>query len=185
MRDANIRKNRESLLALELDELKTFIPEKTTKKESAPAAKSRKRKLSPQDTEDGDESDAKLSKKRAAQDITNTSGVRRSARNAGRVVDYKSEVVKTSPEVISAAAKIAANSEGKNTLERRHTPYVDSFAVVQSLTTARDVGNSMAIFPASRLANGGLPGTSRSKYYGSRIGHIYRREACSADSVHA
>ena len=31
----------------------------------------------------------------------------------------------------------------------------------------------MATFPASRLANGGLPGTSRSKHYGSRIGHIY------------
>lgn len=128
MRDENIRRNRESLLALELDQLKTFVPQTTTKKGSAPAEKSRKRKLTPQDTKDEDESDVKLSKTRAAQDITNTSGVRRSARNAGRVVDYKSEVVKNSPEVISTAAKIAANSENKNTSERRHSPYVDSFA---------------------------------------------------------
>jgi len=126
-RDENIRKNRESLLALELDQLKTYIPQKTTKKGSASAEKSRKRKLPPQDTKDEDGSDVKLSKTRATQDITNTSGMRRSARNAGRVVDYKSEVVKTLPEVISTAAKIAANSESKSALERRHNPYVNSF----------------------------------------------------------
>jgi len=128
MRDENIRRNRESLLTLELDQLKTFVPQKTTKKGSAPAEKSRKRKLPPQDAKEEDESDVKLSKTRAAQDITNTSGVRRSARNAGRVVDYKSEVVKNLPQVISTAAKIAANSESKKTSERRHNPYVDSFA---------------------------------------------------------
>jgi E3 ubiquitin-protein ligase UHRF1 len=124
-RDENIRRNREMLLALGLDELKTYVPPKTVK-EVVPAAKSRKRKSPPlQDTKDEDESDAKISKTRAAQDITNTSGVRRSARNAGKVIDYKSEAVTTLPEVISAAARIAKNSEGKSTLERRHNPYVD------------------------------------------------------------
>ena len=117
------------ILALGLDELKTYVPPKTTKKEAIPAVKSRKRKSPlPRDMGDEDESDAKVSNTRAAQDITNTSGVRSSARHAGKVVDYKSEIVITLPEVISTATKIAKNSEGKNTLERRHNPYVDPLA---------------------------------------------------------
>ena len=113
------------LLALGLDELKTYEPAKTTK-EAIPAVKSRKRKSPPpQDKEDEDESDAKVSKTRAAQDVTNTSGVRRSARHAGNVVDYKSESVTTLPEVISTAAKIVKNGEGKSARERRHDPCVD------------------------------------------------------------
>ena len=117
------------LLALGLDELKTYVPSNTAKKEAAPAAKSRKRKSPPlQDTKDEDESDAKISKTRAAQDITDTSGVRRSARNAGRVIDYKSEVVTTLPEVVSAAAKVVRNSESRGISERRHNPYVDPLA---------------------------------------------------------
>ena len=91
------------ILALGLDELKTYVPPKTTK-EAIPAVTSRKRKSPPlQDMEDEDESDAKVSKTRAAQDITNTFGVRRSARHAGKVVNYKSEIVTTPPEVISTA----------------------------------------------------------------------------------
>ena len=128
-RNENIKRNREMLLALGLDELKTYVPPKTTKKDVVPAAKSRKRKSPPlQDTKDEDKSDPKVSKTRADQDITNTSGVRRSSRNAGKVVYYKSEVVQTLPEVISTAAKIVRNSEGRSTSERRHSPYVDRLA---------------------------------------------------------
>ncbi|KAF9643648.1 hypothetical protein BDM02DRAFT_3104129 [Thelephora ganbajun] len=122
-RDDNIKRNRETLLALGLDELKTYIPPKTAKKDVAPTAKSRKRKSpSLQDSKEEDESGAKVLRTHATQDITNASGVRRSARNAGKTVDYKSEVIKTLPEVISTAAKNAQNSEGKKTSERRHTP---------------------------------------------------------------
>ena len=122
----NIKRNRELLLALGLDNLKEYVPQATTKKEAAPTAKSRKRKSPPvKDEEDEDESGGKVSKTRAAQDITNTSGARRSARNAGKVVDYKKEVVTALPEVISTAAKSAKNSEGKGMSERRHSPYVD------------------------------------------------------------
>ena len=122
-RAENIKRNRELLLSLGLDALKNYVPPKTVKE--APAAKSRKRKSPlPQDTKDEDESKTKVTKTRATQDITNTSSVRRSARNTGRVVDYKSEVVKTFPEVISTAAKIAMNSENKKTSGRRHNPYV-------------------------------------------------------------
>lgn len=125
----NIERNRELLRSLGLDELKTFVPPKTVKE--APTAKSRKRKSPPlQDTKDGDESNAKVSKTRAAQDITDASGVRRSARNAGKFIDYKSEVVKTFPEVISTAAK----SGGKSTSERRHNPYVDLFTRCYTIT---------------------------------------------------
>ena len=133
-RNENIKRNREMLLALGLDELKTYVPPKTTK-EVIPAVKSRKRKSPPlQDMKDEDESDAKVSKTGAAQDITNTSGVRRSARHAGKVVDYKSEIVTTLPEVISTAAKIAKNGEGKSTQERRYDPYVDPLIHCHQIT---------------------------------------------------
>lgn len=126
-RAENIKKNRELLLALGLDELKNYVPPKATKKDMGPVAKSRKRKSPPpQDAKDEDGSEAKVVKTGVAQDIKNTSGVRRSARNAGRMVDYKSEVVTSLPELISTAAKNANNSEGKSSLERRHTPYVES-----------------------------------------------------------
>ena len=124
-RDENIQRNKELLLALELEELKAYVPPKTTKKDLVPAAKSRKRKSPPQDAEGENESNTKVLKTRAAEGITDASGVRRSARNAGKVVDYKSEVVKTFPEAISHAAKVALESDRKNALERRHDPYVD------------------------------------------------------------
>ena len=125
-RDENIKRNRELLMTLGLDELKAYVPPKVTKKNIPPAAKSRKRKSPPlEDATSDDEPNAKALKTRATQDITNTSGVRRSARNSGKVVDYKSEVVKAAPEIISPAARIAANSEGKKTLERLHSPYVN------------------------------------------------------------
>ena len=117
-RDANIKRNTELLKALGLDELKKYIPPKITKKDAPATAKSRKRK-SPS-TEDEVKPDAKAVKTRPAQDITNTSGVRRSARNAGKTVDYKSEVVKTFPEAISEAAKIAIKSERKANSERQN-----------------------------------------------------------------
>jgi len=185
-RAENIKRNRELLLSLELDELKKYVPPKTVK-EGASAAGSRKRKSPPpQDTKDENESNTKVSKTCATQDITNTSGVRRSARNAGRAVDYKSEVAKTSPLVISTAAKIAMNSESKKTSERRHTPYVIySPLAMQLLTATYNVGNGMEIFPISKLANGGRQGTSHSKYYRLLIKHVCYREACSADSIHA
>lgn len=173
------------LLALGLDELKTYVPPKTTKKDTVPA-KSRKRKSPPPlDPKNEDESDTKVLKTRATQDITNT-GIRRSARNAGKVVDYKKEVVKAAPEVISPAARNAKNSEGKSTLERRHSPYVNLRA--RCHITVNDVipaGSSMAIFPMLRLASGGRPGALSSNPYRSRIKRIRYREACSADSIHA
>ena len=128
-RDANIKRNRDLLLALELGELKTFIPPKVTKKDAPPVPKSRKRKSPP--PEDEVKFDAKAVKTRPAQDITNTSGVRRSARNAGKNVDYKSEVVKASPMAISEAARIAIKSERKANSERQN-PYVN-FLVARSL----------------------------------------------------
>jgi len=124
-RAENIKRNREMLLDLGLDELKKYVPPKTTKKDVAPVTQSRKRKSPPQDAEDGNESNAKVLKTRAAEGITDASGARRSARNAGKVVDYKSEVVKTFPEAISLAAKVALDSDRKNALERLHSPYVD------------------------------------------------------------
>lgn len=128
-RELKIKKNRELLLALGLDELKKYVPPKDAKNEAVPAAKSRKRKSPPsQDAKDEDEPGAKVLKTRVTRDITNTSGVRRSTRNAGKVVDYKSEIVRMPPEVISTAAKNAKDSEGKSTLERRHNPYVDPSA---------------------------------------------------------
>ena len=123
-REENIKRNRDILLALGLDELKTYVPPKATRKDVAPAAKSRKRKSPP--AEDDVDIGIKAVKTRAAQDITNTSGVRRSARNAGKTVDYNSEVVQSVPEVVSAAAKIAVNSERRAASERRQNPYVNS-----------------------------------------------------------
>ena len=161
----NIQRNREMLLALGLDELKKYVPPKATKKDVAAVAKSRKRKSPPQDAEDESESNGKVLKTRTAQSITDASGVRRSARNTGRVVDYKSEVVKTFPEAISLAAKVALASDRKNTLERRHNPYVDLSAtvVIRPLTPPFNAGSNMATFPTLRSANGGRQGTLRSE----------------------
>jgi hypothetical protein len=183
-RNENIKRNREALLALGLDELKAYVPPKATKK--APAAKSRKRKSPPLQDADEDESKAKALKTRAAQEITNTSGVRRSARNAGKEVDYKSEIVRTLPEVISTAAKNAKNSESKSALERRHNPYVDPPASCHTIVNAYcRVGNVMATSPTSRLVIGGQQGTLRLNPHRPRIRHVLYREACSADAVHA
>ncbi|KAF9781005.1 PUA-like domain-containing protein [Thelephora terrestris] len=119
-REENIKRNRELLMSLGLDELKTYVPPKATKKDVPPAAKSRKRKSPP--PEDDTDLGVKAVKTRAAQDTTNTSGVRRSARNAGKTIDYKSEVVQALPGVVSAAAKIAMNSERRANSERRQNP---------------------------------------------------------------
>ena len=126
----NIKRNQELLFSMDLDELKSYVPKKTETKDVAPAVKSRKRKSPPprDAKEEEEEFEAKLVKTRATQDITNTSGVRRSARNAGKTVDYKSEVVKTFPEAISTAAKVAMNSEKKASSGRRYDPCVNSFS---------------------------------------------------------
>ena len=127
-RDQNIQRNKDLLVTLGLDSMKEFVPSKM--KEVAPPAKPRKRKSPPhRDIEEGDELEAKIVKTRATQDITNTSGMRRSARNAGKTVDYKSEVVVNLPEVVSTAAKIAMNSGKKAASDRRENPYVNIFSL--------------------------------------------------------
>jgi len=126
LRDENIKTSRATLLALELDKLKTYHIPSRTMRGAAPAAKTRKRKLlPPQDTEDEDGPDAKVSKKHAAQDITSTSGVRRSTGSAGKVTACESAADGTLPGVVSTSVKIVTNGEGKSTLERRHSPYVN------------------------------------------------------------
>lgn len=104
--------------------MKNYVPSKTTKSKDRVPEKSRKRKSPPKNEDDVD---TKVVKTRAAQDITNTSGVRRSARNAGKTVDYKSEVVKTFPEATSEAARIAMMSERKAASRDRQNPYVILF----------------------------------------------------------
>ena len=120
----NIKRNQELLFSMDLDELKSYAPKKTETKDVAPAVKSRKRKSPPpssvEEEEEEEEFGAKLVKTRATQDITNASGVRGGARNAGKTVDHKSEVVKTLPEVISTAARVAMNSEKKARSGRRY-----------------------------------------------------------------
>ena len=185
-RAENLKKNKALLQELGLDELKMYVPPKTAKKDIAPTAKSRKRKSPPPQDEKGENgSNAKALKTRAAEDITNASGMRRSARNAGKVVDYKSETVKTLPEVISHAAKIAENAGGKRSLERLHTPYVDLSVATQPLTLLCNVGNSTVTFLRLRLVVGGRRGVLHPDPRRSRVDHILHREACSADAIHA
>ncbi|KAF9779718.1 PUA-like domain-containing protein [Thelephora terrestris] len=128
-REENIERNRELLTFLGPDELKAYVPPKTTKKDAVNT--------------------------RAAQDITNTSGVRRSARNAGKTIDYKSEVVQALPELVSAAAKIAMNSERR---------------LVARTLVQRVVWR--------RKQYGSIPGIEVDEWWPTR-------EACSADAVHA
>jgi hypothetical protein len=152
--------NLEVLLALGFNELKNYVP---PKKEAVLAAKSRKRKSPPlRDTKDGDRSDAKVSRTRAARDITNTSGVRRSARNAGKVIDYKNEPLKPSlrlPLLPRRSRSIVKARAPRNVATTRMWAYFP--AVMKSLTAACNVGNSVAIFLTSRLAIGGRPGALR------------------------
>ena len=100
-------------------------PRRPRRSTEVPAARSCKRKSLP--PQDEDEPDTKLSKTRAAQDITNTPGAWRSTRNAGMVVDYEGEVVKTLTEVIFTSAEIMGNSEGRSTSEC-HNSYADRLA---------------------------------------------------------
>jgi len=134
LREESIKRNRNALRALGLDGLETR-PRPRTRREAVPAAKTRKRKLPPpQDTEDEDEPDAKVLKKYAAQSIASTSGVRRSARSAGKATARESTAYGTLPEVASTSAKIVTNGKGKSTSERRHSPYVNPLVRCHAIT---------------------------------------------------
>jgi len=116
------------LLAPGLDKLKTHAPPKTTK-EAVPAAirvSADHRPLKPRKKKMGQM--PRFENARRSGHHEHVWHVEECLRNAGGVVNYKSEVVETLPEVISTAAKIAGNSEGKSTSERRHDPYVDPLA---------------------------------------------------------
>jgi len=133
LRDENVKRNREVLLALGLGGLGARMLPRTTR-EAVPAAKTRKRKLPPpQDTEDEDEPDAKVSKKHAAQNIASTSGVQRRARSARKVTACENTVDGTLPEVASTSAKIVTNSEGTSMSEHRHSPYVNPLVLCHAI----------------------------------------------------
>jgi E3 ubiquitin-protein ligase UHRF1 len=85
---ANIERNKALLASLELDIPQNLFPQKEVRRPKKPAAPKKRRAEPDENDEAPKESPAKVARTDASDDA---SGVRRSARNAGKTVDYKSE----------------------------------------------------------------------------------------------
>ncbi|PPQ88665.1 hypothetical protein CVT25_010241 [Psilocybe cyanescens] len=117
----NIRKNRELLIQLGLDKPLLEPTEIFVKK---PAA-TKKRKLPDPPLNEEAESDAKAQRV-SLPDTAPESGVRRSSRNAGKIIDYKKEIIKGSPIPVaySSGVKVSENEGpmGREDGPRRYDP---------------------------------------------------------------
>ena len=106
---------------------KPTLEPKETRLKKTPATKKRRLPEISADDDGGNKPPAKA--QRVESDPT--SGVRRSSRNAGKTVDYKNEVVKSSPVPISfsSGVKTSENSGplGRQTGRREYDPSVFLF----------------------------------------------------------
>ncbi|KAK0233207.1 PUA-like domain-containing protein [Armillaria fumosa] len=150
-RNANIERNRELLKSLGLD---TPMFEPTEKKRKKPQTVSKKRKASPLAKDDKQPN--KVAKVDGETDVpASEAGVRRSARNRGKAVDYKSEKTGESPMPIAFRAGIrTSGNEGPlgsgDGARRKHDPKV----------------------------YGSIPGIEVGTWWETR-------QACSIDAIHA
>ncbi|KAK0506114.1 PUA-like domain-containing protein [Armillaria luteobubalina] len=150
-RNANIERNRELLKSLGLD---TPMFEPTEKKRNKPKTVSKKRKAPPLANDDKESN--KVAKVEGETDVpASEAGVRRSARNRGKAVDYKSEKTGESPMPIAFRAGIrTSGNEGPlgsgDGARRKHDPKV----------------------------YGSIPGVEVETWWETR-------QACSIDAIHA
>ena len=126
VREANIAKNTALIAALKLGDT-PFVSTKKPPAKKPKAPKAAKRKAEHTD-EDGHTAIEEPAKKAAAMQDSETGGLRRSGRNAGKKVDYAGDGDKLQgrggPRVVTEAARRAEANEAKSTLQRKHDPYV-------------------------------------------------------------
>lgn len=127
-REANIARNKALIASLCIATNEVIV----SKKKRAPkpqAAKAAKRKADAiEEDEDEDGNEKRAAKVVAVQADGETTGVRRSGRNAGKKVDYVGDGEdlgrRTGPRVVSKAAQkaAAAEREPKSVLNRKYDP---------------------------------------------------------------
>lgn len=128
MREMNIKKNRELLVALGLDGPSFMQPKPNAKRKPAQS----KKRQAPSEGADADENDEERPKKaaKAVGDGDATEGVRRSSRNKGKTLNYNEDgqssaaAARALPRVISASAQRAMDSAPRDAMKRTHDPYV-------------------------------------------------------------
>lgn len=96
-------------------------------------------------------------------------GVRRSARNAGKVIDYDAEIQRSLPEPLSGRTG-NEGPVGRDGGKRTHNPY-EPFQLASVL-------GELTFFPHNSKTFGHIPGVAVGTWWGSR-------EGCSADAIHA
>ena len=145
---------------------KPTLEPKETRLKKAPATKKRSLPEISADADDdgGNKPPAKV--QRVGSD--STSGIRRSSRNAGKTVDYRNEVVKSSPVPVSfsSGVKTSDNSGplGRQTGQRKYDPlaflfFVNIFIIDASIMTPGNfTAKHMGLFLELWLALGGKPG---------------------------
>jgi E3 ubiquitin-protein ligase UHRF1 len=96
----------------------------------------KKRKL--QESSGGDAASPTKAQRVKVADSATESSIRRSSRNAGKVVDYKKEIIKSTPLPLaySSGVKTSENTGpmGREDGPRRYDPYVCQFSVNSYLT---------------------------------------------------
>jgi E3 ubiquitin-protein ligase UHRF1 len=150
-RQLNIQKNIELLTAMGLN--KPFFEKQPKAK---PAAKKRKPKAN------NDESLEAPAPKIPRTDSTNVAdaGVRRSARHAGKTVDYSGEQQHSVPIPLSFKSGVRrtdnAGPLGRESGKRMHDPSVTLFTYLRSVSCHK-LGKHMDLFLVSKWGHGGKP----------------------------
>ena len=151
------------MISLGLD--KPILEPKETRIKKTPAKPATKKRILLQTSEDDGGNKPPAKAQRVESD--STSGVRRSSRNVGKIVDYQNEVVKSSPVPISfsSGVKTSENSGplGRQTGPREHDPLafqflINIFTIDTSIMTSEIfTARHLALFLELRLALGGKP----------------------------
>lgn len=121
LRAANIARNKALLAALNIEEIFP-PPAKQTPKPKATKSAPKKRKAPTPEGEDSAETPAKKRQARSEDENANATGLRRSARNAGKTVDYNALPEKN---VLEYAAKTSIEHErdaNRPMGKRKHDP---------------------------------------------------------------
>jgi E3 ubiquitin-protein ligase UHRF1 len=128
VREANIKRNKELLEALKLDlDVAELAPPKPAAKPKQTSAKKRKERP-PAETPENDTV-------KHARTEENRDGPRRSARNSGKTIDYKSENIQASRHLQAASVQAGLRSleisekMGREDGMRIHNPYVPSLHI--------------------------------------------------------
>lgn len=110
-REANIARNKALLASLGLEKPTTFDEPKEVRRPKKTAV-SKKRKAEPTTEETGDQSVPKVARTDSDNDGPSSGTRRRSARNTGKTVDYKSEQLRSLPAPLTGRREEGTGNEG-------------------------------------------------------------------------